>query len=200
MMAKTCEGLGVAKTDLIFPADGSIGPRPGEHWYPGYKMFSAFSLALRWAHELDGVGILWEPGALTVRCPDELVPSLSRLGGRRLDVGGRPLVLGAPVQQQIVSSASLAADFVTASSSATKRCMVVDELLAHLRKDVEGAEIHIDREAVKMMVSTRIVLGYRIELHGLTDEQSISVQEHGLGGRRRMGAGVFFPCPQRRSR
>lgn len=190
----------MATTDLIFPADGVIGPRPGEHWYPGYKVFSAFSLALRWAHELEGVGIVWEPGALTVRCPDELVPSLARLGGRRLDVGGRSLVLGAPVQQPLIASASLAADFVTAASSATKRCMTVEELLVHLRKDLNGAELHIDRNVVKMMVSTRIVHGFRVEIHGLTDEQSITVQEHGLGGRRRMGAGVFFPCPQRRSR
>lgn len=191
--------------DIVFPADGSIGPRPGASWYQGYQLFSAISTALSWAHSVDGVGFLWEPGALTVRCPADLEAAMRRLAGRRLDVAGRPLVLGAPVVQPLVTSPSLASPFVTATSSETKRCMGASDLAAHIFRQLDqsgtsgGAEhrVEVMHSHIEFKVSTRRVFGFAVELHDLTEEQSIYVQEHGLGGRRRMGAGLFFPCPKR---
>ena len=37
------------------------------------------------------------------------------------------------------------------------------------------------------------VVGYPMIINGLTDEDSIVIQEHGLGGRRKMGCGFFEP-------
>lgn len=186
----------------MFPADGSIGPRPGSSWYPGYQLFAAISTALRWAHSVDGVGFLWEPGALTVRCQADLEPAIRRLAGRRLDVAGRSLVLGSPVVQPLLPCPSLAAAFVTATSSETKRCMGVHALLEYIQRKLgevgaSSVTVEADNDIIEVKVATRRVFGFAVELHGLTDEQSIYVQEHGLGGRRRMGAGLFFPCPVR---
>jgi CRISPR-associated protein Cas6 len=35
------------------------------------------------------------------------------------------------------------------------------------------------------------VVGYALRVNGLTEEGSIRLQEEGLGGRRRMGCGIF---------
>jgi CRISPR-associated protein Cas6 len=37
------------------------------------------------------------------------------------------------------------------------------------------------------------VVGFAVQVAGLTADESIRLQEHGLGGRRTMGAGFFVP-------
>jgi len=36
-------------------------------------------------------------------------------------------------------------------------------------------------------------VGYAVRVSGLSDEDSLKLQERGLGGKRRMGCGVFVP-------
>jgi hypothetical protein len=40
-------------------------------------------------------------------------------------------------------------------------------------------------------IDDRKVVGFSLRVTGLTPEQSIKVQEQGIGGRRRMGCGLF---------
>jgi CRISPR-associated protein Cas6 len=42
-----------------------------------------------------------------------------------------------------------------------------------------------------VMVDGRHVVGYSVRVLGLSADQSIALQEKGLGGKRRMGCGVF---------
>jgi CRISPR-associated endonuclease/helicase Cas3 len=42
-----------------------------------------------------------------------------------------------------------------------------------------------------LRIKTRRIVGYALRIKGLSDEESLIVQEHGLGSRRRMGCGVF---------
>jgi CRISPR-associated protein Cas6 len=52
------------------------------------------------------------------------------------------------------------------------------------------AEIHLgDRKT--FTIHDKKVVGYSMQLLGLKDEDSITVQEQGLGGRRKMGCGFF---------
>jgi CRISPR-associated protein Cas6 len=44
-----------------------------------------------------------------------------------------------------------------------------------------------------LKVREKRVVGYALRVTGLTAEESIRLQEEGLGGRRRMGCGVFAP-------
>ena len=44
-----------------------------------------------------------------------------------------------------------------------------------------------------MCVANKLVVGWGVTLHGLTDAESLAVQREGVGGRRRMGGGVFLP-------
>ena len=44
-----------------------------------------------------------------------------------------------------------------------------------------------------MNVSGYTVVGYSVGLSGLGEADSVLTQERGLGGKRKMGAGVFVP-------
>jgi hypothetical protein len=50
-----------------------------------------------------------------------------------------------------------------------------------------------------LRIKGRKVVGYPIRISGLTAEESLIVQEHGLGSRRRMGCGLFVPMPSGRT-
>jgi CRISPR-associated protein Cas6 len=54
--------------------------------------------------------------------------------------------------------------------------------------DVEGKP---DRKTIK--IKTYSVVGFGLEVSGLSEEDSIKLQIFGLGGKRRMGCGVFVP-------
>ena len=44
-----------------------------------------------------------------------------------------------------------------------------------------------------MDVKGYTVVGYSVRLSGLSEADSVLIQECGLGGKRKMGAGVFVP-------
>lgn len=46
-----------------------------------------------------------------------------------------------------------------------------------------------------LRIKGRKVIGFPIRISGLTAEESLTVQEYGLGSRRRMGCGLFVPVP-----
>lgn len=46
-------------------------------------------------------------------------------------------------------------------------------------------------------IKGRKIVGFPIRISGLTAQESILVQENGLGSRRRMGCGLFVPTPSR---
>ena len=45
----------------------------------------------------------------------------------------------------------------------------------------------------RVTVAGRRIVGYSVRVSGLSAEESLALQEKGLGGKRRMGCGVFRP-------
>ena len=45
-----------------------------------------------------------------------------------------------------------------------------------------------------LRVQDRVVVGYAVEVHGLSAPDSIRLQSLGIGGRRRFGCGIFIPA------
>jgi CRISPR-associated protein Cas6 len=56
---------------------------------------------------------------------------------------------------------------------------------------VKGEPVVGPRRVVR--VGDHTVVGFALAVHELSDEGSVILQEQGLGGRRRMGCGIFFP-------
>jgi CRISPR-associated endonuclease/helicase Cas3 len=60
------------------------------------------------------------------------------------------------------------------------------------RKDAKGREI--SRRVLR--IKDRVIVGYAVQVSGLTDEDSIKLQEAEFG-RQRMGCSIFIPLEKR---
>jgi len=202
--------------DVAFPLRGkSI---PVDH---GYALFSALSQQLPAMHSAqgwavhpvyghyDGCGTLVLDGRshLRVRVPASDIAELVALVGRRLDVHGHPCVLTPPHIVPLRPSAELTARVVVIRSDGKNRLPLsafttcLQRQLATLLGDSDASRsirMTVGAER-KIRVKNVPVYGYSVALHDLDDDTSLTIQIHGLGGRRHLGAGVFIP-PRRPGR
>jgi CRISPR-associated protein Cas6 len=190
-----------AFVEYIWPAD--YRSVPVDH---GYLLYSALSHALPSVHEgswqvapLRGQGRKREvrgPGALVIRGP--LAPVLpDALSGGRLRIGTREVVLGKGTVAEVKPSPVLVARLVT-----VKNAMDPESLAPHLELALHNATEHIPPFTIGrrrvMRIAGKAVVGFGVEIRDLSDEDSLAVQAAGIGGRRRMGGGVFMAPKERR--
>ncbi|MBZ4423282.1 type I-MYXAN CRISPR-associated protein Cas6/Cmx6 [Myxococcus sp. RHSTA-1-4] len=185
--------------DLLFPVRG--GPVPLDH---GYLLFSALSARLPGLHERRDIGIFnlrgesatrellhLGRGTLRLRCPAEALPLLLPLVSAPLEVAGRHLTLGAPTLRPLEPVSSLSARAVTfkhALDEATFHAAAL-RFLAELGCQ---ARLKVGRRRVVAIAGKKVV-GFALDVEGLSGEHSLLLQEQGLGGRRHMGCGLFLP-------
>jgi CRISPR-associated protein Cas6 len=197
--------------DLCFPVGG--GPLPTDH---AYLLFAALSRLHRHFHEPGGPRFapingdrgerghirLFGRSRLRVRLPADQIADLLPLAGRSLDVGGHTVRLGAPTVTPLELAPTLAARLVTFkhADGPDRFLAVAREKLAELGIAGEpgiplvqkGQRANEPRRRVVRVKGRRIV-GYPLQVAGLTAEESVLLQERGLGGRIRMGCGLFLP-------
>jgi CRISPR-associated protein Cas6 len=190
--------------ELRFPLTGTSLPSD-----QGYALFSAISRRLPEVHTADwlaietvpgiargdGVTQLAEDAKLRIRLPQDRVPLLLKLAGRRLEVDGHAVRLGAPQIHLLQPASALYARLVTIKGYTEPEpfldavCRKLDEM------GVQGEPEVGPRRVLK--VGSHTVVGFGLAIHELNDDASILLQERGLGGRRHMGCGVFNPIPGR---
>jgi hypothetical protein len=157
---------------------------------------------------------------LRFRLPADQIPALLKLAGKALELDGHRLRLGVPNVRALIPAPSLIARLVVLKASSprtvpadrhsrdrerTKRYLnpatfldgcrhQLDELgvagevgipLVHTGPHQEKPRRHVLR------VRDKKVVGFSVQINGLTAEESLKVQEHGLGGRKKMGCGFF---------
>jgi CRISPR-associated protein Cas6 len=61
----------------------------------------------------------------------------------------------------------------------------------------EGAGSHDQLQRRTLRVRDKVIVGYAMVVEGLTAEESVCLQENGIGGRRRFGCGIFVPVGRR---
>ena len=128
-----------------------------------------------------------------LRCPAATIPAALGLAGKTLRIGEDLVTLGVPVIRPLAPAVDLLSRFVTIKGfedTEPFREALIRQLLA-LAGEGDGAVAEIGERRV-MRVATHTIVGFAVALRGLSDEASLLVQARGLGGRRRMGAGVFF--------
>jgi CRISPR-associated protein Cas6 len=139
---------------------------------------------------------------LRVRVPLEVVPLFLPLTGQVLDVGGHPIRLGMPRVQALVPAPAVVARTVT-----IKGFTEAGPFLAAARRQLDAlgvpGELGIPlinkgkhegqprRHVVR--IKGRKVVGFTLQVEGLSAEESIRLQEAGIGGRGRLGCGFFIP-------
>src|SRR5262245_12850883 len=186
--------------ELQFPFTGKI--LPSDH---GYGLYGAISRVIPEAHSADWLAIETIPGAargdgvtqldpqakLKIRIPQDRVPLMLKLAGKRLEVDGHAIRLGAPQIYLLKPATALYARIVTIKGFTEPEpfldavCRRLDEL------GVKCGPVVGPRRVVR--VGDHTIVGFGLTIHELSEEGSIILQEHGLGGRRRIGCGIFFP-------
>lgn len=202
--------------DLSFPARGGVVPL--DH---GYALYGAISRALPSAHGAAWLGIhglegrLVAPdaldvqrGALTLRLPSERIGEVLGLAGATLELARDKIVLGAPVVRALVPAASLDARLVAIRlTGGVARPLATSDLTGRFEAEakrqlerigVAGDLVLSGRRSIT--VGGRRVVGHAVRVVGLSPEHSLVLQVEGLGGKRRMGCGLFRPARLRAQR
>ena len=197
--------------DLAFELTGTTIPL--EY---GYGLFSAICRVVPQLHGDRSVGvhpirgIRLQPRRLTLvpqsrlrlRLPSEEIASYLALAGSRLDLEGAVLSIGIPRVETLRASTSLASRLVTigrliepeAFEESVHRQLASFGVsaTASLVPSTDPSRVGQPTRRV-LRIKGRKIVGYAVRVDGLTAEESLMVQENGLGSRRRMGCGVFVP-------
>ena len=204
--------------DLLFRVIGT--EVPADH---GYALFGAISRILesdgdRWLHGNAAVGLhtirgvpgapgrylLGEGARFGLRLPPELVARSLALAGRSVELDGCRLRVGVAHTRALMPATTLRSRVVTTrngldparfDSEIARQAAALDihgRIFRVPRRDERGSAGRDPSRRVVRIRDKRVV-GYSLLATELTAEESIRLQEHGLGGRRRMGCGVFVP-------
>lgn len=128
---------------------------------------------------------------LHIRGPEEVIRPLS--GAWVTIYNNRALGLGRMVEVQPVPAPTLVSRMVIFEGAVDP-----SDFLQKLASRVPiGASFTLNRRRT-VVVKGRTFIGYGVRLEGLSPEQSLYVQEHGIGKFTSMGCGVFAPARDQR--
>jgi len=198
--------------DLLFPAHGETIAT--DHSYP---LYGALSQVVPSFHEANSdirfspiTGMCGERGllrlnewsCLRVRLPDEAIRTVLPLAGKKLDVAGALVRLGPPTVQMLTPATTVESWLVTFKHGeepdlflTTARAKLAELGIAGksaIRAFESGPRTGQPRRRV-VRVKGQKIIGYALVVSELSAEESIRLQEKGLGGRTRMGCGFFQP-------
>jgi CRISPR-associated protein Cas6 len=145
---------------------------------------------IKLVHGLEESALLSPRSRLLLRVPVHRVQELKAMSDCELSVQGSELRLGASQVRELLPHATLYAYKVAADSA--------DEVSFMAMMARELAQLEITGEAVcgkhqSLMVSGVVLDAFSLMLHGLHPDQSLRLQQHGLGPHRLLGCGVFVP-------
>ncbi len=186
--------------DLAFRLKGSTVPV--DH---GYALYAALSRILPEIHAANDVGVqpirgiysgngrlhLSDSSRLVIRLPDEEIRSYLKLAGKRLEVDEHPLSVGVPEVRALLPVVSLRSRLVTIKGFLEQGLFV-----EAAKRQLQQLNIHRQAyigERRTFCIKGKQVVGFEMFVTQLAAEESLTLQEHGLGGRRKMGCGVFVP-------
>ena len=188
------------------------GKLPADH---NYGLSSACFYLVPQVRQHPEIGILSVPGIpdkkgkivltsqshLRIRVPISKIPLIYPLAGKKLTVGTHEIKIGIPSIKLLKPSQSLRARIVTIKS---KNCLEVKGFLAAAKRQLDAlgikgeVSIPLNRDGTPKRKTMKIkrftIVGFTTEVSGLSEEDSLKLQCHGIGGRRHLGGGIFLPC------
>ncbi|HWP43461.1 MAG TPA: type I-MYXAN CRISPR-associated protein Cas6/Cmx6 [Blastocatellia bacterium] len=128
---------------------------------------------------------------MRIRAPQDRIALMLKLAGKRLRMGGLQVRLGAPQVALLKPSSSLYSRFVT-----IKGCEEPDSFLDAVARKLDELGVLGEpglgpRRAFHIV--RRVVVGFALRIHRLSEGGPIALQERGIGSHRRIGCGFFVP-------
>ncbi len=196
---------GDPKVDLYFEVRGH--EIPIDH---GYLLYGAISRIIEdpsepWLHESDSIGIhlirgrylgrgrlaLTTSSRIGIRAPADQIHRLLPLTGKQLALGDMTIQVGPPQSRPLSPAPNLYAHLVT-TRNGQDEARFDEEICRQLAAlDVRGRPHRGPRHIFR--VKEKRIVAHSLVVTELTAEESIRLQEVGLGGRRKLGCGVFLP-------
>ncbi len=199
--------------DLKFPITGHTIP-----FNHGYPLYSAISHQFPVIHNLDTLSIhpitgkpefphllhLTEDSYLCLRLPINQVPLIYRLAGKTLTLNQHKIRLGLPESQLITPYHHLYSRLVVIRGFDDPQPFLEAAQRQLNQRNITATLSLITRpqgEPIRRILNVKgkTLVGYGIKISDLTEQDSISLQEQGIGGKHKMGCGVFLPCNHRRN-
>lgn len=202
--------IALQTVDVVFPVSGDALPAQ-----QGYVLYAALSKMIPASHDagnhffmgtipcekIESVGTsryrIVKDASLRFRCRVTFLPHLLMLAGASLDIHGHEIRLGNPTPFRLQAHPELYARIVIIKGFEDAESFqdAVQRQLAHI-----GVEASImipsdpktglpQRKILKIKKQT--IVGFPVVLSGLTPEASLLVQANGVGGKSKMGAGMF---------
>jgi CRISPR-associated protein Cas6 len=150
---------------------------------------------------------------LSFRLDSDHARELMPLAGKELDLDGYTLRVGVPTTYVLKPAATLRSRLVTFKHRMEPEIFLAkaQEELSNLSikaapglirrsgaKSLEGREeLTADRSPFirrTLRIHDKEVVGFAMEVSGLSADESLRLQETGLGGRRKFGCGIFVPA------
>lgn len=189
--------------DLEFPLNSSapIAVDHGYHLYAGLcrvldQLHSENSIAI---HPVRGRQIgnrlvqLMPWSTLRLRLPQDAIGDMISLSGKSIQIDDSKVNLGVPSVKALVPAAALRSRLVT-----IKGFQQPDPFAEAVRRQLNA--LGLNERCVLTVAKRRTlrikdkeVVGFEVILEELLPNESMAVQEVGIGGRRHMGCGVFVP-------
>lgn len=193
--------------ELSFPIQGKS--LPADH---NYGLFAALVhlvpeirqqphlsiLSIPGLGDKQGKVFLTEQSHMRIRVPVSKIPLVYQLAGKRMQIGKHDIQLGIPKIYTLRPSQTLRARIVTIKGYTEPETFTaaagrqLDQLgitgRVSIPKDREGEPC---RKTIKVQRFT--VVGFTTDVSGLSDEDSIQLQQLPIGGKKHMGCGFFLP-------
>ncbi len=196
--------------DLTFSIQ-SQSPIPADH---GYPLYGAISRTVPALHESNGLAIhpiagqqvgdrqmaLMPWSQLTLRVRDGHISEVLPLAGRELTIAQTKIRVGVPQVRALIPASALRSRLVVIKiKEAPAAKDITPELFqAAARRQLDGQNISSEalltlgkRRTIR--IKQKEIVGYEVIVEGLTAEESLTLQETGLGGRQHMTCGIFVP-------
>jgi CRISPR-associated protein Cas6 len=188
-----------AMLDLLFDVEGDT--LPSDH---GYALFRAVAAVLPWLagapdagiHPLRGAPtdrgtlLLSRRSKLGLRLPEERAADAAVLSGQTLEVAGCPLRVGSAKARPLSPFTTLYARFVVTGSTAEDAFL--EDVAAMLSDLGTRAKFMCGRRRA-LRTATEEIGGFSVMLHEVLYDESVYLQQRGLGHNRTLGCGILIP-------
>lgn len=188
------------RIDICLPIRGT--------WVPldhGYALFSALCRVRTDLHGCEWLAIhpitgspgavgrllLTDASALVLRVPRNRIEHLTSLAQGTLRVNGQEIYVADWLLNELTPSGVLFSRLVIIKGYTEPECFAAAIARQLMAMGVD-AQIEVGRRRAITINGDRVV-GFGVKLSGLSAHDSLLVQSAGIGGRQRMGCGIFTP-------
>lgn len=194
--------------ELCFPVRGRC--LPADHNYalfaacvhviPEIRQQTALSiLTIPGFADKQGKILLTEQSCLRIRVPIPQISLIYKLAGKSIRLGIHEIQIGIPEIYTLKPAKRLRSRIVVIKGysepesflNAAQRQLENLEILGKLSIPVDKKG-ELSRKTLKVKRYT--IVGFTTEISELNDDDSLKLQQWGIGGKRHLGCGYFLPC------